>query len=336
MTAIIILITLKSTTHAFSMGIAELYKFDEDQTDEEKEAQKGRQNHIALYALWIIIGCVVLILIFFIVAGSIRAFRNPRRYGRRARRRRVTDTPNSQTVTIQDNFQIRAAGIARAILETFPLVKFNDENLHKVDNDKSTQDIELGDTSQKPDSENTNNCAICYEDFQNGEQLRILPCSLKHCFHSSCIDQWLLEIQGVCPLCRKDFRDTKLQAEASNSSNSLTFLSRSTAHLPGRRHVSLQSFRNALRLSRCTHSQSAHELHPISEHFEEADITDSRDNRVDNQADSGNSNSHISNSNNQGNNTHNIDIDHPATSASPYLFTSLFCRIMNNHSADRV
>ncbi len=42
-------------------------------------------------------------------------------------------------------------------------------------------------------------CAICLEDFQQGQKIRILPCW--HRFMASCIDPWLLE-QAKCPICK--------------------------------------------------------------------------------------------------------------------------------------
>jgi hypothetical protein len=41
-------------------------------------------------------------------------------------------------------------------------------------------------------------CSICTEDFRESEDIRILPCS--HIYHKSCIDPWLLDFGGNCPL----------------------------------------------------------------------------------------------------------------------------------------
>jgi hypothetical protein len=41
-------------------------------------------------------------------------------------------------------------------------------------------------------------CSICTEDFEKGQDLRVLPCN--HKFHSECVDPWLLNVSGTCPL----------------------------------------------------------------------------------------------------------------------------------------
>ena len=46
-------------------------------------------------------------------------------------------------------------------------------------------------------------CPICIIDFEEGDDLRVLPCEGKHRFHQSCVDPWLLELSGSCPLCRQ-------------------------------------------------------------------------------------------------------------------------------------
>lgn len=41
-------------------------------------------------------------------------------------------------------------------------------------------------------------CSVCIESFAENENVRILPCS--HIYHQRCIDPWLLNKSGTCPL----------------------------------------------------------------------------------------------------------------------------------------
>lgn len=144
--------------------------------------------------------------------------------------------------------QSRAKGIARAMLETLPIVKFGD---HEGDKPVETQaasgrDVELAeqprvagsldttetrgiaaapgterpaaegpetvtteahaDTGRNPEGvaemgDKTDQglaCSVCVEDFEKGQDLRVLPC--QHRFHPECIDPWLLNVSGTCPL----------------------------------------------------------------------------------------------------------------------------------------
>lgn len=45
-------------------------------------------------------------------------------------------------------------------------------------------------------------CAVCLNEFQEGERIRLLPNCL-HVFHIDCIDTWL-QTNANCPLCRSD------------------------------------------------------------------------------------------------------------------------------------
>lgn len=166
--------------------------------------------------------------------------------------------------------QTRAAGLTRAILDTFPIVKFgrhHDEpstvSPHELKgwhadatnpsnhssaylqphlesqqqrNSLPSSDSRLtptparssADSENKPDSQpsrasgsgaeaaghtspsdidpaaiGTETCPICIVDFEEGDDLRILPCEGKHRFHVHCVDPWLLELSSSCPICRE-------------------------------------------------------------------------------------------------------------------------------------
>jgi hypothetical protein len=52
-------------------------------------------------------------------------------------------------------------------------------------------------TSEASNGDNLG-CTICTEDFEKGQDIRVLPCD--HKFHPECVDPWLLNVSGTCPL----------------------------------------------------------------------------------------------------------------------------------------
>lgn len=48
----------------------------------------------------------------------------------------------------------------------------------------------------------TDECAICLSDFVDGDRVRILPCG--HIFHRQEIDDWLVRVKKLCPICKRD------------------------------------------------------------------------------------------------------------------------------------
>ncbi|KAJ9566805.1 hypothetical protein OSB04_002771 [Centaurea solstitialis] len=56
-------------------------------------------------------------------------------------------------------------------------------------------------------------CAICLEDYNVGDKLRILPC--RHKFHTICVDAWLTSWRTFCPVCKRDARTSTGEPPAS-------------------------------------------------------------------------------------------------------------------------
>jgi len=87
-------------------------------------------------------------------------------------------------------------------------------------------------TSSNPSATLTNNevqdgqltCPICIDDFESGEELRLLPC--QHRYHTLCIDPWLLDISPLCPMCKTDYTSWESEMNATqhnqDSSGSLS------------------------------------------------------------------------------------------------------------------
>ncbi|KAL2653854.1 hypothetical protein R1flu_021982 [Riccia fluitans] len=54
--------------------------------------------------------------------------------------------------------------------------------------------------------EEATQCNICLVEYEEGDQVRVLPCH--HEYHVACVDKWLKEVHRVCPLCRGNVCET--------------------------------------------------------------------------------------------------------------------------------
>ncbi|KAI9720156.1 MAG: hypothetical protein M1828_005802 [Chrysothrix sp. TS-e1954] len=238
---------------------------------------------VAMIILYSITGIITALFLLIIVTGAVRAHRHPERYGPR----NVLGRPR----------QGRAKGIARAMLDTIPIVKFNRE-------EEKTNDVEMAGTrpaaesdqadsdgqaregaehhnpessrenpdtnanvdgvtpaiQEMPDVEkngdNSLGCSICTEDFEEGQDLRVLPC--KHRFHPACVDPWLLDVSGTCPLCRVDLRpaaSTEAGTEGAEGESALPPPLDPTGARGGPRRRTIVSFFDRRRLNASTREE---------------------------------------------------------------------------------
>ena len=181
---------------------------------------------VAMIILYSVTGIITLCFIVVIVTGAVRAHRHPDRYG-------LLNLPGGA-------HQRRARALARAMLDTIPIVKFGErEPAKKPDveqatelenrreqtspdampaapgpNSEEAQISEEGaqehntpaeESAQQAKAATTEDaaeaglaCSVCTEDFVKGQDTRVLPCN--HKFHPECIDPWLLNVSGTCPL----------------------------------------------------------------------------------------------------------------------------------------
>ncbi|KAL1836969.1 hypothetical protein VTJ49DRAFT_4433 [Mycothermus thermophilus] len=255
-----------------------------DPQGQGSQNQQGGDSAIAMSILYSITGLITLLFLVIIAMGAIKAHRYPDRYGPRSGH---GGRPS----------QSRARGLARAVLETLPIVKFGDPSPAKPDpalelesqptvptttttttmtptvtttsttmpdstmgtrlsaipeeprtpqvpptpNDgapmsgavPSPRETPAKDQNDSPggggaseaarNGENSGTkvegdnavCSICTEDFTVGEDVRVLPCD--HRFHPPCIDPWLINVSGTCPLCRLDLNPRSPESDRSSS-----------------------------------------------------------------------------------------------------------------------
>lgn len=215
-------------------------------TGQDQDSQQtGSNSAVAMSILYSITGLITLLFLVIIATGAVRAHRYPERYGPR---NGFGGTPR----------QSRAKGLARAVLETLPIVKFGgdsqpatkpDPNIElehattksardaphngserhlstipespteprvdpeaasalRTSHDNPTASVGGGnnrDGAASPPHSNAASfheeglgCSICTEDFTLGEDVRVLPCN--HKYHPQCVDPWLVNVSGTCPL----------------------------------------------------------------------------------------------------------------------------------------
>jgi hypothetical protein len=222
---------------------------------------------VAMIILYSITGVITALFLVIIVTGAVRAHRHPERYGPR----NILGRPR----------QSRAKGLARAMLDTLPIVKFGERPQDKANDvelatgagtagaggvtqasnetaregpttadepssapaahppSAQGEDINPAQTAANAttpgpaatgapaaDDKEGQGCSICTDDFERGQDIRVLPCN--HQFHPACVDPWLLNVSGTCPLCRIDLHPAASPTEDTERDD----VSRSNSYAP--------------------------------------------------------------------------------------------------------
>ncbi|PIL35805.1 hypothetical protein GSI_01465 [Ganoderma sinense ZZ0214-1] len=101
----------------------------------------------------------------------------------------------------------------------------------------SEKEKQEGEKDVVPDAIGRETCPICIVDFEEGDDLRVLPCEGHHRFHQECVDQWLLELSSSCPLCRQDFQALQTMMAAGEEAEHPEHSEPSHAHAGGSGHA---------------------------------------------------------------------------------------------------
>ncbi|KAK4414234.1 E3 ubiquitin-protein ligase ATL6 [Sesamum alatum] len=111
----------------------------------------------------------------------------------------------ARALSLRSRRAAAARGLDSSVIDTFPTFSYSEVKDHKI-------------------GKGTLECAVCLNEFQEDETLRLLP-KCDHVFHPECIDAWL-ESHVTCPVCRANLvpqpADESVQAEAQDSTGNDT------------------------------------------------------------------------------------------------------------------
>lgn len=110
------------------------------------------------------------------------------------------DLPFNINTTLVLPFAI-VVGICFVVMVIFMIVKCIKNQRRQRRNRLPSSSLRKIPTAKYQKGDPYETCAICLEDYQENEKLRILPCS--HAYHCKCIDPWLTKNRRVCPVCKR-------------------------------------------------------------------------------------------------------------------------------------
>ncbi|XP_077083139.1 E3 ubiquitin-protein ligase RNF13 [Siphateles boraxobius] len=151
------------------------------------------------------------------------------------------------TKFVQDRHRARRSRLRKDQLKKLPIHKFKKGDSYDV-------------------------CAICLDEYEEGDKLRVLPCS--HAYHCKCVDPWLTKTKKTCPVCKQKVvpsdGDSESESDSGDSGGEENDVSENTPLLRSLASTSAHSF------GTMSGSPSQHEVES-SDYDEHSDTTDSEE-----------------------------------------------------------
>ncbi|KAI1286010.1 E3 ubiquitin-protein ligase RNF13 [Halotydeus destructor] len=91
-------------------------------------------------------------------------------------------------------------GVCMLVMISFMVIKCFRDRRRSRRHRLSSKHLKKIPTTKFKKGDHYDTCAICLDEYVEGEKLRLLPCG--HVYHMKCIDPWLTKNRRVCPVCK--------------------------------------------------------------------------------------------------------------------------------------
>ncbi|XP_057696250.1 E3 ubiquitin-protein ligase RNF13 [Corythoichthys intestinalis] len=153
------------------------------------------------------------------------------------------------TKFVQDRHRARRSRLRKDQLKKLPIHKYKKGDIYDV-------------------------CAICLDEYEEGDKLRVLPCS--HAYHCKCVDPWLTKTKKTCPVCKQKVIPSQDDSDSEESgADENDDASESTPLLRSSASTSAHSFGTMSAASRSDRNREE-----SSSEYEDDELDDSSDDEV--------------------------------------------------------